>query len=111
MSDTPTPETDAFINRMFHDREHELTELYNFTMGLERERDAALAENTVMREAIREAHAALDGCREDTCELFAERDWWKDEPRCGYSTRWEDMKSRITKADAALARLQPFTTP
>jgi len=37
MTPTPTPETDAFINRMFHDREHELTELYNFTMGLERE--------------------------------------------------------------------------
>jgi hypothetical protein len=36
MSDTPTPETDAFSNNKFHDRAHELTELYNFTMGLER---------------------------------------------------------------------------
>ena len=73
-----------------------------------RELNAALAENTAMRAAIREAHAALDGCREDTCELFADHDWWKDEPRCGYSTRWAEMKSRITKADAALAKLQPF---
>ena len=54
MSYTPTPETDAFINRMFHDREHELTELYNFTMGLERERDAALAANVEILERLRE---------------------------------------------------------
>lgn len=55
MSYTPTPETDAFINRMFHDREHELTELYNFTMGLERERDAALAANAELLERLQES--------------------------------------------------------
>jgi hypothetical protein len=55
MSDTPTPETDAFINRMFHDREHELTELYNFTMGLERELKAALATNAELLERLQEA--------------------------------------------------------
>jgi hypothetical protein len=42
MSDTP--ETDVFSNNRFHDRAHELTELYNFTMGLERERDEARAQ-------------------------------------------------------------------
>jgi hypothetical protein len=73
--------------------------------------DQLRATSLAMREAIREAHAALDGCREDTCELFADHDWWKDEHRCDYSTRWAEMKSRITKADAALAKLQPFITP
>jgi hypothetical protein len=42
MSDTP--ETDAFSNKKFHDRAHELTELYNVTMDLERERDEARAQ-------------------------------------------------------------------
>jgi hypothetical protein len=49
---------------------------------------------------------ALENCREDTCELAAERDWWKDEPRCGYSARWAEMQVRIVKADAALAAYQ-----
>jgi molybdopterin synthase catalytic subunit len=87
-------------------RKHEENEL-----RMAHEIDQLRATSLAMREAIREAHAALDGCREDTCELFADHDWWKDEHRCDYSTRWAEMKSRITKADAALAKLQPFITP
>jgi SMC interacting uncharacterized protein involved in chromosome segregation len=108
---TPTPETDAYIGEQDEDNmtEGEIA-MCELARRLERELNAAKAENEAMREAIREAHAALDGCREDTCELFADRDWWKDEHRCDYSTRWEDMKSRISKADATLTKLQPFIT-
>jgi predicted nucleic acid-binding Zn-ribbon protein len=34
---TPTPRTEAFIGKSFRDREHELTELYTFTMDFERD--------------------------------------------------------------------------
>jgi hypothetical protein len=99
----PTPQTDA-LNRNLKAAcrdEYVYSEMLAFAQMLERQRNE-------MRDAIREAHAALDGCREDTCELFAENDWWKDEHRCDYSTRWAEMKSRITKADVALDKLQPF---
>lgn len=61
-----------------------------------------------MQAVIQVAFTALDECYEDTCELSAERDWWKTEPRCGYSERWAQMQVRITKAVAALAALKPF---
>lgn len=64
-----------------------------------------------MRGAIKEAHDALDGCREDTCELIAERDWWKDEPRCGYAVRYQEIQSRLTAAESAITKLQPFLAP
>ncbi len=98
MHQIKTPETDRHVkdSAMYGD-----VVPYHFACKLERE-------NIVMRQVIKEAHEALDGCREDTCELAAERDWWKSEPRCGYSSRWIDMQTRIAKAEAALAKLQPF---
>lgn len=50
MSDTPR--TDAFSGKSFHDGSHELTELYNFTMDLERELNAAKAENAALLECL-----------------------------------------------------------
>lgn len=41
MSERPTPETDAFANRSFFDREDELNKLYEFAENLERQRDEA----------------------------------------------------------------------
>lgn len=73
--------------------------------------DDPTKEIAAMREAIKEAHEALDGCREDTCELIAERDWWKDEPRCGYAVQYQKMLSRLAAAEFALAKLQPFLKP
>lgn len=49
---------------------------------------------------------ALENCREDTCELAAERDWWKDEPRCKYDIRYQEMKDRLNAANTALAAYQ-----
>ena len=45
----------------------------------------------------------LENCREDSCELLGERGWWKDEPRCDYSKRYDETAENITMADAALA--------
>lgn len=64
------------------------------------------AREAKLRSAAEGLAEALENCREDTCELAAERDWWKDEPRCGYSARWTEMQVRIVKADAALAAYQ-----
>lgn len=66
------------------------------------------SEIEAMREAIKEAHTALDACMDDSGELLAEHDWWKDEPRCGYQLRYEENKQRIENAKTALAKLQPF---
>lgn len=66
------------------------------------------SEIEAMREAIKEAHAALEACMEDSGELLAEHDWWKDEPRCCYQTRYEENKQRIENAKTTLAKLQPF---
>lgn len=68
-------------------------------------------ENAKLRAAADGLAEALNGCREDSCELAAERDWWKDEPRCGYSTRWVEMQSRIASADAAIAAYQDTKKP
>lgn len=81
---------------------------WKFAGQLERELNAAKAENAAMREVIKEARASLDDCREDTCELIAERNWWKNEPRCGYSARWAEMQARLAKAESTLQKLQPY---
>jgi hypothetical protein len=74
MNDTPTPETDAFSNNKFHDRAHELTELYNFTMGLERKLNAAKAESEAMREVIKEVyHSFADEPASDASWLLDDR--------------------------------------
>jgi hypothetical protein len=74
MNDTQTPQTDAFSNKKFHDRAHELIELYNFTMDLERELNAAKAESEVMRKVIKEiSHAFADEPARDTSWLLDDR--------------------------------------
>jgi hypothetical protein len=64
------------------------------------------AENAKLRDAADAMFAALNDCREDTCELIAERDWWKDEPRCRYDVRYQEMKDRLNAAITALAAYQ-----
>lgn len=66
------------------------------------------AEIQAMREAIKEAYEALTGCVDDSGELLAERGWWRDEPRCGYQTRYEETKQRIEDAEVSLTKLKPF---
>ena len=63
-------------------------------------------ENAKLRAAADAMFAALNDCREDTCELIAERDWWKDEPRCRYDVRYQEMKDRLNAAITALAAYQ-----
>ena len=63
-------------------------------------------ENAKLRDAADAMFAALNDCREDTCELIAERDWWKDEPRCRYDVRYQEMKDRLNAAITALAAYQ-----
>jgi hypothetical protein len=65
-----------------------------------------LDENAKLRAAADAMFAALNDCREDTCELIAERDWWKDEPRCRYDVRYQEMKDRLNAAITALAAYQ-----
>jgi len=52
-------------------------------------------ENAKLREA-------LENCREDSIELLGERDWWKEEPRCGYQERYAQTAKNIQIADALL---------
>jgi hypothetical protein len=108
MNTRPTPETAAAIYTATFGTVKHTAVHPNVAIKLERERDEAREEIAAMREAIMEAHEALEGCQEDTCELIAERDWWKNEPRCGYSARWAEMNVRFAKAVAALAKLKPF---
>jgi hypothetical protein len=46
---------------------------------------------------------ALEECREDSMELLIERDWWKDEPRCGYMKDYKEIQNNIARADEILA--------
>ena len=121
-----TPRTDKHQEQMeVEDLDVECSETYHLARELERENNELrqalsgrtvscsncndlAAENAAMREAIKEAHASLNDCREDTCELIAERDWWKNEPRCGYSARWAEMQARLAKAESTLQKLQPY---
>ena len=50
---------------------------------------------------------ALKACREDSCELLGERSWWKDEPRCNYSNRYDETAENIVRADEALDSMGP----
>jgi uncharacterized coiled-coil DUF342 family protein len=49
---------------------------------------------------------ALEECKEDSIELFEERSWWKNEPRCDYGKRYKDIENNIARADAALAAVK-----
>lgn len=63
-----------------------------------------IAEKDAQILALREALAAN---RENTCELLAERDWWKDETRCEYAERYVTMQNDVKAADAALSAPPP----
>jgi hypothetical protein len=65
------------------------------------ERDAAIAERDALARALEE-------CKEDSIELLGERDWWKDESRSDYKKRYEETQGNITRADAALAAVNPI---
>jgi hypothetical protein len=49
MSDRPTPETDAFAASEFVDKIDELTQLYDLSEKLERERDEAREEVRLLK--------------------------------------------------------------
>lgn len=68
--------------------------------------DGLKSEQASLRAAADAMFTALNDCREDTCELIAERDWWKDEPRCRYDVRYQEMKDRLNAAITALAAYQ-----
>ena len=89
MSDTPTPETDeATLTEQFLVRDLPLSVVAAASQRFERELNAALAENTAMREAIREVFHS-----------FA------DEPPSDASWLLDDRQNH------ALAKLRPFITP
>lgn len=89
--ETPTPETDDHSDRMDNeDFDVELALTYDLARRLERERDAARAENEAMRAAIREAYISLEWATRTMNPPF----------------EWEPF----TRANDALAKLQPFIT-
>lgn len=87
-SQRPTPETDAEVKRIQADQSifvcEEFNVLSDFTRNLERQRDEARQQLEAMREAIKEAHEALE-----------------------ISSR-SLHGSSYYKAQSALAKLQPF---
>lgn len=89
--ETPTPETDAFkrtVGTVWHD----------FAERLERERDAARAENAVMREAITSSYHMLKYFERFTPNLVAltEQQWLNT----------QEGKNTMS----ALTKLKPFIT-
>ena len=54
------------------------------------------------RELADKLAGLLENCREDSCELLGQRGWWKDEPRCDYSKRYDETAEKIAMADEAL---------
>jgi hypothetical protein len=46
---------------------------------------------------------ALEECKEDSIELLGERDWWQNEPRCGYMKDYKEIQNNIARADEILA--------
>jgi hypothetical protein len=83
MSDTP--ETDAFSNNKFHDRAHELTELYNFTMGLERELNEANKE-------LHQKYIEFDALFDEAEQIRIERDALKAEIEKMKKNDWEELR-------------------
>jgi hypothetical protein len=70
----------------------------------------ALHERNEAREQRDRLAAALEACREDSCELLGERSWWKDEPRCNYSNRYDETAENIVRADEALDSMKGGTS-
>jgi len=79
----PTPETDAFAASEFVDKIDELTQLYDLSEKLKRERDEAREQNAKLRDiaerAIELALAYYDGpCERDGAKLRLELDQLKE---------------------------------
>jgi hypothetical protein len=96
MNERPTPETDGIeFHAMAGMMPPYNTVPADFARRLERERDEAREQTEKMREAIREAHAALGQL--DNCRIF-----------CADSM---DIDNYATDdCDTARAKLQPFLT-
>ena len=92
---TPTPRTDAIAHRGL-DSVAYIAEMTDFARWLERE----LAAERALADRLA---GLLENCRDDSCELLGERGWWKDEPRCDYSKRYDETAENIAMADEALA--------
>ena len=91
----PTPRTDE-VFALWQDFPHdEKADPWLWASEIERE----LAEAREQRDRLA---VALEACREDSCELLGERSWWKDEPRCNYSNRYDETVGNIVRADGAL---------
>ena len=99
MNERPTPETDAaqFEFCVGYERDgSSKTELfveYDFARRLERERDEAREQNAAMREAIREAHEAIEEAR---AAIAYEAGTWRAVDPC------------LPKSSSAITKLQPF---
>ena len=72
------------------------------------EAESKLTEQAAQIAQLREA---LGANKENTIELMSERDWWKDEPRCGYQVRYEQMKKERQMAESALSSPPPPVVP
>ena len=53
----------------------------------------------------------LEEILDDLIDLRAERDWWKDEPRCGYAQRYADLSKRINMLNDVLVKKREGDEP
>jgi len=129
---TDTPETDALRDEIwdtpYRDGD-DFSKMLDHAKKLESERDEArsrfndidlcqngqapckwslklIDERDEAREQRDALVKALEECKEDSIELLGERDWWKDEPRSGYSKRYKEIQNNIARADAVLAAVK-----
>ena len=73
---------------------------------LEKEVSILLGELAEARKQRDTLVKALEQCLEDSEELLAERDWWKNEPRCSYQKDHAELVARVEKAKQALAAVK-----
>jgi hypothetical protein len=55
-----------------------------------------------LKKQLLDTQFALKSCLEDSIELIAERCWWKNEHRCGYSERYMETVENILQARSVL---------
>ena len=95
----PTPETDTAIKAAIINEDEDHERLAAVARQLERERNEAREQLEAMREAIKEAHGALETCKV-TGPLASEGKWASDH-----------YKFDRLKVKAALNKLQLFLEP
>lgn len=119
--ETPTPETDTeedkhgngnAMHAHCHDSSHLSGDFADFARRLERERDAARAEIALMREAIKEAHGALQMASltmQTLCPVPSHEGHCGPESCCDCSCAdASHFADKLERNDAALAKLQPY---